>query len=135
MDRDAVKPFKLCRVCGKNYCESGYCSECRTKDATRATIAVREVMDRKVVKTNTVSAMPMDRNSILEKYSNMQLDKTLTDAERAEAHIIAKYMAIGIETADMAEKYVEGKISNFPTKLQDLCCDYGIISGFDLVDD
>jgi hypothetical protein len=42
-----MKPFKLCRVCGKNYCESGYCSECRTKDATRATIAAREVMDRK----------------------------------------------------------------------------------------
>ena len=41
-----MKPFKLCRVCGKNYCESGYCSECRTKDDTRATIAAREVMDR-----------------------------------------------------------------------------------------
>jgi hypothetical protein len=41
-----MKPFKLCRVCGLNYCESGYCSECRTSDAARATIAAREVMDK-----------------------------------------------------------------------------------------
>lgn len=58
MQRDTVKPFKLCRVCGLNYCESGYCSECRTRDASKATIAAREVMDRKLVKTDTVSAEP-----------------------------------------------------------------------------
>lgn len=47
-----MKPFKLCRVCGLNYCESGYCSECRTKDDTRQTITAREVMDSKVLKDN-----------------------------------------------------------------------------------
>ena len=42
----SVKPFKLCRVCGKNYCLSGYCSFCRDKDATARTIVTREKMDR-----------------------------------------------------------------------------------------
>jgi len=60
-----MKPFKLCRVCGKNYCESGYCSECRTKDDTRATIAAREVMDRKVVTATTASAIPAGTVTIL----------------------------------------------------------------------
>jgi hypothetical protein len=53
-----MKPFKLCRVCKKNYCISGYCSECRTKDASAATIKAREVMDREKFGTNTISAEP-----------------------------------------------------------------------------
>jgi hypothetical protein len=46
-----VKPLKLCRKCKVNYCLSGYCSFCRDKDATKATIAAREVMDRAAVKS------------------------------------------------------------------------------------
>jgi biotin synthase-like enzyme len=53
-----IKPLKICRVCGKNYCVSGYCSFCRDKDSTAATIKSREIMDRKAVKTTTVSAEP-----------------------------------------------------------------------------
>ena len=45
-----MKPFKLCRVCKVNYCATGYCSECRTKDATARTIKAREKMDREATK-------------------------------------------------------------------------------------
>lgn len=45
-----VKPLKLCRVCKVNYCISGYCSFCRDKDATAATIKAREEMDRATFK-------------------------------------------------------------------------------------
>jgi hypothetical protein len=46
MERDTVKPLKLCRRCRKNYCISGYCQFCRDKDSTARTIAAREKMDR-----------------------------------------------------------------------------------------
>jgi hypothetical protein len=64
MREEPVKPLKLCRVCGKNYCLSGYCSFCRDKDATARTIAAREVMDRKPVITNTVSAEPSGTTAV-----------------------------------------------------------------------
>lgn len=46
MRGEPVKPLKLCRKCGKNYCISGYCSFCRDKDEREATIAAREKMDK-----------------------------------------------------------------------------------------
>jgi hypothetical protein len=39
-----MKPFKLCK-CGR-LCATGYCSECRTKDATARSIRIRERMDK-----------------------------------------------------------------------------------------
>ena len=43
-----MKPFKQCK-CG-TLCRTGYCSECRAKDAAARTIMAREKMDRGSVK-------------------------------------------------------------------------------------
>lgn len=50
IEANDMKPFKLCRVCKVNWCATGYCSECRAKDATARTIKAREKMDRGSVK-------------------------------------------------------------------------------------
>ena len=49
MKKEPVKPLKLCRVCKKNYCLSGYCQFCREKDERAATIEAREETGRKAV--------------------------------------------------------------------------------------
>ncbi|RCX20919.1 hypothetical protein DFR58_101121 [Anaerobacterium chartisolvens] len=47
MAKGVARPFKYCK-CG-TLCATGYCSECRARDATVKTIAARERMDRAAV--------------------------------------------------------------------------------------
>jgi hypothetical protein len=79
-----VKPLKLCRKCGKNYCLSGYCSFCRDKDATARTIAAREVMDRKeevtpmkIVQKHTAAIVfePGEYKGVVEATIQVNLDR------------------------------------------------------------
>jgi hypothetical protein len=74
MQRDTVKPYKLCRVCKVNYCESGYCADCRTIDATKATIAAREVMDKEAFKVLWLSNITDGLIDFINKYGDREIN-------------------------------------------------------------
>ena len=67
-----MKPYKLCK-CGR-YCESGYCSECRVKDDTRATIEAREVMDKAAGKAMKLSDIGNGINDFIQKFGDREIN-------------------------------------------------------------
>jgi hypothetical protein len=93
-----VKPFKLCK-CGR-YCESGYCSECRTKDASKATIAAREVMDK--------AAEEKSRLVLLFEYTDVSYNEWAGKNLEGEPWLLRKINGSWVTVRTLTEQEVEG---------------------------
>jgi hypothetical protein len=100
MQRDTVKPFKLCRKCGKNYCLSGYCSFCRDKDATAATIKAREEMDK--------AAGEKAGLKLLFEYVDVSLNTWAGKMLEGEPWLLRKINGRWVTVRKLTEQEVEG---------------------------
>jgi hypothetical protein len=107
-----MKPFKLCRVCKKNYCESGYCSECRTKDATKATIAAREVMDKFVgeKEKHVIDLVKIIEDATKIDYTSCYPIENFTIKDLVELAAIAKEMKVELRIRKETSNFYQGTL-------------------------